>query len=357
MKVGEQRLAPRREIAEPVTLVGALNALLKRWRMVVGVPAAAAVLTVLVSLVIPPTYTATTTFVPEARQQGRTTGIAGVATQLGFPFGNDPTQSPQFYASVLRSRELLERVLLARYAPPGANEGTVDSTTLLRILRVKGRTPADSLARGVKRLNRRVSVRVDNQTNIVRVSVDAAGPELAAAVANRLVQYLNEFNTLKRQSRARWRRRFTEERVAAADSELRRAEEAVKTFYERNRGWQEAPELAFEQTRLRRQVDVGQEVYLTLKRDYETARVEEVNDTPVITVVDLAVPPPRRSHPDLALLVPLAVVLGGMVAAFGAFAAEQMSKLRRDEDDEYREFAGLLRHARQRVSRLIRVRR
>src|SRR3989442_13981592 len=123
----------------------------------------------------------------------------------------------------------------------------------------------------------------------------------------------------------------------------------------RNRGGEAGRGPALEETRLRRQVDVGQEVYLTLKRDYETARVEEVNDTPVITVVDLAVPPPRRSHPDLALLVPLAVVLGGMVAAFGAFAAEQMSKLRRDEDDEHRDIGVLLRDERQRVALLVPV--
>src|SRR2546430_5980201 len=42
-------------------------------------------------------------------------------------------------------------------------------------------------------------------------------------------------------------------------SELRRAEEAVKTFYERNRGWQQAPELVFEEARLRRQVTLRSE--------------------------------------------------------------------------------------------------
>src|SRR2546430_10409083 len=96
-------------------------------------------------------------------------------------------------------------------------------------------------------------------------------------------------------------------------SELRRAEEAVKTFYERNRGWQQAPELVFEEARLRRQVNIGQEVYLTLKREYETARIEEVNDTPVITVIDTAVPPERRTSPQRALPVILAFGFRGTV--------------------------------------------
>src|SRR5205807_750473 len=83
------------------------------------------------------------------------------------------------------------------------------------------------------KLNELISVRVDDQTSIVRVSVDGEYPALAAAVANRVVEYLNDFNTKKRQSQARERRKFTEARVVAADSELRSREEAVKTVYDR----------------------------------------------------------------------------------------------------------------------------
>src|SRR5438132_8548828 len=50
-------------------------------------------------------------------------------------------------------------------------------------------------------------------------------------------------------------------------------------------------------------VDIRQEVSLTLRREYETARIEEVNDTPVITVIDPPVPPHERSSPKRLLLV------------------------------------------------------
>jgi uncharacterized protein involved in exopolysaccharide biosynthesis len=347
---------------EEISLVGALNALLRRWRPVVGLPILAAVVTALLSFVARPTYTATTTFVPEARNQSRLpSGIAGLAGQLGVSIGAEPSQSPRFYADVVRSRELLERVLLSDYPDPRGRNGATDSTMLLRILETKGRTRADSLARGVKKLNDLVSVRVDDQTNIVRVNVDAHYPVLAAAIANRLVAFLNDFNTQHRQSQARERRKFTEQRVAAADSELRHAEDAVKTFYERNRGWQQAPELVFEEARLRRQVDIGKEVYLTVKREYETSRIEEVNDTPVITVIDPAVPPQEKSKPKRMLMALLALVLGGMVAALWAFGAERLDRVRRDEDTEYQEFRSLLhgvrRQVKQRLSAIIRSRR
>src|SRR2546422_30508 len=251
-------------LEQDISLVGALNTVLRRAPVVFGLPLVAALLTGLVTLVVPPTYTATTTFVPEVRSQNR------------LPAG------------------------------------------------------------------------------LVRVSVDTRGPGLAAAVANRVVEYLNEFNTHKRQSQARERRRFSEERVVAADSELRRAEEAVKTFYERNRGWQQAPELVFEEARLRRQVTLGQDLYMSLKRETETARIEEVNDTPVITVIDPAVPPQQRSQPKPALWIAVALLVGGMVGISWALAAAYVERARGSAEPEYRELGRLLRSAPRGVAGVLR---
>ncbi|MGH7545618.1 MAG: GNVR domain-containing protein, partial [Gemmatimonadota bacterium] len=249
---------------------------------------------------------------------------------------------PQFYAQVVKSREILDRVLQSRFADPRGAHNPPDSASLLRILEVRGAALADSLHAGRKALEERVSVRVDNQTNIVTLSVDSRHPALAADVANRFVLYLNEFNAKTRQSQARERRRFVEEQVAAAERDLRGAEEELKTFYERNRSYQQSPQLVFEEGRLRRQVEIRQEVYLTLKREYETAKIEEVNDTPVITVVASAVPPQEKSKPKRLLLVVLALVLSGMVSVFWAFGAEYVDRMRREDEGEYREFRGLV---------------
>src|SRR3989442_12683123 len=82
-----------------------VNALLKRWRLVIGLPLLAAILTAIVVLLLPPRYTATVTFVPEQRAPSRGGGTAaprgglvGLAGQLGIPLGMDPSQSPRFYA-------------------------------------------------------------------------------------------------------------------------------------------------------------------------------------------------------------------------------------------------------------------
>ena len=311
-----------------------LGRLWARHRLVtLGLPLLLAFATGIVSLLVRPTYTAITTFVPEASPQaGRLpAGLAGLASQFGVSLGAEASKSPKFYAEVLRSRELLERVLLSKYVDPRRPSVPTDSATLLSILEVNGRDSKDSLARGVRKLYSLLAVSVSGSTNIVSLSVDAHYPGLAAAVANRFVDYLNAFNTQYRQSQAREPRRFVEQRLVDGERGLRDAEGDLRTFYERNRSWQQSPQLTFEEGRLRRQVEIRQELYLTLNREYETARIQEVNDTPVITVIDAATPPVRKSKPKRALLVAIAFVMGGMVAAFWAAGVEYLELARREQ--------------------------
>jgi uncharacterized protein involved in exopolysaccharide biosynthesis len=350
--------APGSRSGGEVGLLELVNVLLKRWRIIVGLPILGAVIAAAVSFVVPKTYTATTTFVPEARRQPRLpASLAGLAGQLGFSLGGEATESPRFYADVVRSREVLERILLSQYVNPDRLADNADSTTLLRILRVDGRDAADSLHEGVKELEDLVSARVSAQTNIVRLSVDARYPDLAAAVANRLVEYLNDFNAKTRQSQARERRRFIEGRLDDGQGELRTAEESLRAFYERNRSWQQSPQLVFEEGRLRRQVDIRQEVYLTLSREYETARIEEVNDTPVITVIDRASPPQEKSSPKRTLLVSVSFLLGVIVAAFWAVSAESFDRAKVRDVGDYEEFSGLVARLRHDLRRLFTGRR
>jgi len=180
----------------------------------------------------------------------------------------------------------------------------------------------------------------------VTVKANSRYPELAAALANRLVVYLNEFNTQTRQSQARERRKFIERRVTEGERDLRDAEESLKVFYQANRSWQQSPHLLFEEGRLRRQVEVRQELYLTLRREYESARIEEVNDTPVITVIDVALVPQRKSRPNRTLWAVLALVLSGIFAVLSALGAEHLAQARRDQDGAYRDLESTLRNVR-----------
>ena len=338
------------------SLVDLATVLLKHWRATVGFPLSLGLLTAVASFGVRSTYTATTTFVPESAPQGRLpTELAGIATQFGFPLGSEASRSPKFYAEVVKSRELMEHVLLSKYAESRPAIAVGDSVTLLQILAVVGPDSAENLHRGIKKLDKLVSVRLDNLTNIVTLSVDAPYPALAASVANKFVDHLNAFNAQHRQSQARERRKFVEQRMVDVEHDLRDAEETLRSFYERNRSWQQSPQLTFEEGRLRRQLEIRQDVYLTLRRQYETARIEEVNDTPVITVIDPAVPPKERSRPQRKVLVILALFLGGVVGVFWAFSVEYVDHIRRHEPENYSRVAQVARQAQRDLGGLLRA--
>ena len=65
-------------------------------RATVGFPLVLAILTAIVSFIVRPTFTATTTFVPEASPQGGRlpAGLAGLATHFGISLGGEASKSP-----------------------------------------------------------------------------------------------------------------------------------------------------------------------------------------------------------------------------------------------------------------------
>jgi uncharacterized protein involved in exopolysaccharide biosynthesis len=93
--------------------------------------------------------------------------------------------------------------------------------------------------------------------------------------------------------------------------------------------------LTFQYERLQRQVQVLQEVYLTLRRELETSRIQEVNDAPLLTVVDSAVPPVRRSSPARTRIVLIAFFAAVCLAVATAYAMEYFARLRERDPDGY----------------------
>jgi uncharacterized protein involved in exopolysaccharide biosynthesis len=144
-------------------------------------------------------------------------------------------------------------------------------------------------------------------------------------VANRLLEGVNKFNLVTRQSQAGEERRFTEERLTAARASLRVAEDRLERFLRANRQLG-SPGLIFERDRLQREVTLQQQVVVGLAQAHEDARIREVRDTPVITVIErptLAAEPDPRGR--------LVILMSGTLIAFfvGILAALMRDGARR----------------------------
>lgn len=272
-------------------------------------------------------FTARSRFTPQ-QQQGNLSALAGLASQFGLS-GIAPTlsggQSVAFYEELLKSPQLLSRLAETEYAFVPTGRADTVRGNLYQFYGVKGRTPDKRVSNMVERLATRIQVSSNVRASVVSVSVKAPFPELAKQVNRRALELVSEFNLRTLQSAATEERKFTEQRLAAARVDLFDAEQAMQRFLERNRMYQSSPELVFEAARLQRRLDLQQQVFLTLSQSYEQARIAEVRNTPVITIVDPPELTATRSRSPLAMAI-AAFMVAFVGAVAGVLALEHLKQ-------------------------------
>jgi tyrosine-protein kinase Etk/Wzc len=329
-----------------ISLFELMTPLVARWKLIATAALVCGSLAALFLLLQPRRYTATTSFTPENSSStgvmSNLAGLAGIAGQLGLSSGSSSSVSPEFFVRLVHSEEVLRPTLLTQFTTDSA-----DGRPLLAILQVPGRTREEQLQTGVHTLRKRTEATTDKATGIVTLEVTLQSPRLAADVANHLVQLLNKFNLESRQSQSREQRRFSGERLVVAEQELRAAEQAQLAFLQRNRQYLDSPLLAFEYNRLNRQVQLRQEVYQTLTKAHEEARIAEVRDTPVLTVIDSALAPVRPSGPHRILGTLVALIFGAVLGVLLAYVAAARARARRSPTPDYLAFRAAWEETRQ----------
>jgi len=270
----------------------------------------------LIALVLPSRYTAVAQFVAAQSQTSQlpTSGLAALASRFGIGAAPGGGDSPDFYAALLAERSILDPTLRDSFTTEGG-----EKIRLLDFIYTRSGTAERRLEQGAKKLGDKTTVSVDDQTGIVTLSVEMPDPSVAAQVAFRLMARLDSFNLLTRQSVARASRRFIEERLQGAQHELTEAEDSLRRFYERNRRLQDSPTLLFEEGRLKRVVDLRQQAFQTLSQEYEQARIDEVRDTPVLTVLQPPLVPTKRSWTKRGVALLLGGI-GGILVRVGLIA-------------------------------------
>jgi tyrosine-protein kinase Etk/Wzc len=328
--------------SDPLSLLRLLNAVLRGRALIVGTALAVAAAVVTFGLALPRKYSATASFVPQGSSAA--SNLTGIAAQFGISVqGGEDTQSPQFYVDLVSSRLILRDVVDTTYlfhADAGARRGT-----LADFFGVPARAPALRREEAIDHLRRHLSTTVAPKTGVITLTVSTSDAELSSQIARRVLTLLNRFNLETRQSQAAAERRFTERRLAEVRGDLRAAENRLQEFLQRNRLYRDAPELQFQQERLSRDVVLQQQLYNSLAQAYEQAKLDEVRDTPVITVIEqpeAPVRPDRRHLIEKGLLGIVAGALLGLIVVVGGYVLRASGET---DSDEAEEFAALRRAA------------
>ncbi|OYU31459.1 MAG: lipopolysaccharide biosynthesis protein [Comamonadaceae bacterium PBBC2] len=350
-------------IAEPeddeISLLDLLQVIVDNLRLLVFGSLGVGVLALIVSSLIPPTYTAKTQFLPPQQQQssasallqslGAMGGLAGAATGLKNP----ADQFVGFLKSASIQDGLVERFKLQeRYD---------------KKFKVDTRKELEN--------NTKIAAGKDG---IISVEFDDRDPQFAADVANGYVQELRKLMGRLALTEAQLRRTFfegklqeTKDALAQADQELRATginasslksspvaavevvarvkagivAQEVKIGAMRGYMTESSPEVKqamVELSALRAQLtsaekaepqEAGQSNYVERYRNfkyqetlfelfakqYELARVDEGREGSVVQVVDVAQPPEKKSKPKKALIALLATVGTGFLLLIFVF--------------------------------------
>jgi uncharacterized protein involved in exopolysaccharide biosynthesis len=342
---GVRGLSPPATVAHPpapergVTLLEIINVGLRHRRSIVAIPLLCMAAGVLFSILTPRQYRADGAFVlQDAGIPGRAR-VSGIAAQLGVAVPGQAADVPQRYADLLRSRRFLTRLAHTRFAL--SRDGRREQLTPAQLFDIDGGNPHDTDRLTVKRLRVAISSDVNPLTAVVGFSVSTPWPSVSEQMGQQLLAMVSQFNLSIRQSQAAAERRFTEGRLEQAARELRGAEDQLQAFLESNRRLDNAPQLNIRRERLERMVLQRQGVYAMLSQSYEQARIDEVRDTPVLTVIE---GPEGSSQPmsrGTVIRGLLLFVLGLMFALALAFWREMLRIARERQAPELREFVRL----------------
>ncbi len=331
-----------------------LTVLVRDRRLVLLTVGAGMLFSLLIALVQPRRYTAGFAFLPQSTSSQGSEGLAALAGQFGIPLGalGGQSQPPQLFADLLETREVLAGVV--NDSVPIVDAETTRRMPVSNFLGITGTDSAVVLDRTMEKLRRDViSTSVAARTtSVVSVRVRTRSPQASLAIAADLLDGLNRYNRQLRQGQASQERRFIEGRLEEARASLREGDDALLRFLQKNRQFTGSPELKMERDRLNREVFQRQQVVSVLAQRTEEARIREVRDTPVITIIEAPVlpvlPDPRGRIRILFVGTLAAACIGVMVVLLREGWRRRQAEV---SDASYAELAGEWRRLRGALSK------
>jgi uncharacterized protein involved in exopolysaccharide biosynthesis len=241
-------------------------------------------------------YKAVSTILPETQENKLSSlgQFADVAQLAGVSIPG--SEIARLYPIIITSESVLRNVIYREYQTKKFSQ----PVNLVKFWDIEKKDPVAEFDAAYRRLKQATNADFDLKTSMVTVTLDMTEPQLAADVLNRMVAELDDFMRTKRTTNAEEQRKWVEVRLKEVAEELRNAEERLKEFREKNRRVSDSPELLLQQDRLARDVEINSTVFIELKKQLELAKIEEIKNTSIINILDVARPPTVKDRPKRA---------------------------------------------------------
>jgi capsular polysaccharide biosynthesis protein len=161
------------------------------------------------------------------------------------------------------------------------------------------------------KLEKLISVK-EELSGLIRISVLMEDPNLAADIANYIAKFVKEFISYEQQQEATRNREFIEYQKVDAKSELEKSEELLTDFRKAYPITLDSPRQKMIRSRLASTIEENRAVYITLRQQFEIAKIEEAKDNLLINILDGAEPAVLKAKPKRKIIVLLSIILGGI---------------------------------------------
>lgn len=266
----------------------------------------------------------------------KTSNIANIASGFGISLPVDGTNtiiSEDIYPTLILSENLLTNILYKSFMDYKSNS----ERKLIEILikdNNKFESDFETKKNAIEILQKeKIKVSKDPRTGMIILTIISNHKLLSKDISTAILSELDVLQQNISTRNAKDKRLFIEERIVDIEFSLSNIESELIDFYNSHKQFQSSPLLLVEEQRLKTQLDVSRDVYINLKQQYETAKIEEVNQRSFIELIDGPSVALYRSSPKRKIFVLTWTLIITLISSF-AFLIKESRKLLKDSDLE-----------------------
>ena len=257
-------------------------------------------------------YTSKSKVLPISEDGSTSSSFSGFASQLGISIplnigGKVPWD--EIYPEILKSSDLLKSLLNQKYST-----NKYGDLTLLKILirekKLDKYNEINRQNRAINQLRKMILITKDRSSPIVNINVNAFEPMFAFKLSEDLIEKSSIIQRQLKTRRVKQKRLFIEERLDQVALEMKEMEKELREFRENNRNLSSSPSLQMKVQEMGREADLQNSLYVTLKTEYEKAKIDEVGRDDMVQQIDGPSIPMELSSPKITLSIFLSIFFG-----------------------------------------------
>jgi len=267
-------------------------------------------ISIVISFLLPVYYSSSSLLIT-ITGNSNSSNLSNLASLAGIQIGGTNNIDPSEYLDkVVQDKEFIKQIIGRKWYYNS------DSCSLDQILKIKKDTTKDNW-RALKekslldmiRSEGLINLSKDRRTGLLSLVVVMPEAQLAYDMNNFVIEILEKYLRTAAKSQAKNKREFIETRINEVSKELEKNENDLAYFRERNIAIT-APQIRVEETRIARQVTLNQEVYIQLQKQFELAKIEELNDQPLVQIIKNPEIPIKKYKPDRIKICLFGIILG-----------------------------------------------